>query len=283
MERVTSLKLNLFYSQQSLRSSLGSSVTCMIILWVTEYRDEGKIRVSISSRKPFAWLDTQILIRMTQNSKAVICAFIVSSICSVICAVSQQQAVNTKFHSYSLGSYGQYNMRYKSIEASSKVRDWGMRWFRKLHLRIPMRFQIWCSIMVLGHGAYAVILSPSSCLFRKICPILSDRIRCVHSKHLYCEAADHIMLSGPIHSGALRLFNSIISIYLQLRPLSLMYHSTDYFLHFLLFSISHDNDIPRRRSLQSFVFTALEEMQTNSARTFQNLRKVAMNRMQLIY
>ena len=62
-----------------------------------------------------------------QNSKVVICALIVSSICSVIGAVSQQQAVNTKFHSYALGTYGQYNMRYKSIEASSKVWDWGMK------------------------------------------------------------------------------------------------------------------------------------------------------------
>lgn len=72
--------------------------------------------------------------------------------------------------------------------------------------KAPLAYSHESSNVVLDYGAYAVILSPSSCLFRKICPILSDRIRCVHSKHLYCEAADHIMLSGPVHSVALRLF-----------------------------------------------------------------------------
>jgi hypothetical protein len=48
--------------------------------------------------------------------------FAIVSMCIVVDSVTQQLAVNTKFHSYALGSYGQYNMRYKSIEASSEVR-----------------------------------------------------------------------------------------------------------------------------------------------------------------
>lgn len=42
--------------------------------------------------------------------------------CKLIEGVTQQVAVNTKFHSYALNNFGQYNMRYKAIEASTKVR-----------------------------------------------------------------------------------------------------------------------------------------------------------------
>ena len=50
------------------------------------------------------------------------CFFAVMSV--TVTGVTQQQimASNKLFHSYSLGSYGQHSMRYKSVEATDKVR-----------------------------------------------------------------------------------------------------------------------------------------------------------------
>jgi hypothetical protein len=47
---------------------------------------------------------------------------VIAAMCKLIEGVAQQVAVNTKFHSYALNNFGQYNMRYKAIEASTKVR-----------------------------------------------------------------------------------------------------------------------------------------------------------------
>lgn len=47
---------------------------------------------------------------------------VIAAMCKLIEGVTQQVAVNTKFHSYALNNFGQYNMRYKAIEASTKVR-----------------------------------------------------------------------------------------------------------------------------------------------------------------
>lgn len=44
------------------------------------------------------------------------------AMCKLIEGVALKAAVNTKFHSYALNNYGQYNMRYKSVEAPTKVR-----------------------------------------------------------------------------------------------------------------------------------------------------------------
>lgn len=67
-------------------------------------------------------VDTTIPRVKVSSNNMLASIFIIVSICIAVEGVTQQLSVNTKFHSYALGSYGQYNMRYKSIEASSEVR-----------------------------------------------------------------------------------------------------------------------------------------------------------------
>lgn len=56
------------------------------------------------------------------QSKMLAFVLILVAMCKLIEGVALKAAVNTKFHSYALNNYGQYNMRYKSVEASTKVR-----------------------------------------------------------------------------------------------------------------------------------------------------------------
>ena len=130
-------------------------------------------------------------------------------------------------------------------------------------------------------GSYNVIFSSTSCLLRDTCPMFSDRIRCVHSKHLYRET-EHNVLSGHV-----------TEISTCIRPFSIMSISIssvcDASFQGLLFSFLVVLNLAcwlhscRRRSRQLFASTASEEMRISSVRTFQCLLRAATNHMQLIY